>query len=219
MAGVDEQDHSSTFGASMVQLGYDSIYKKRRTNLEFGFGILYKRNCQVYNRLGQVMALVSAANVEMKKDPSMPFIMTGDFNALPRTQLTDYVLSAMNPPKADELRALIRTGRESMDLLVSHPVRMSSTYSLDNLVDFILYGRIVGGPLWQLSHASSSLRGCNLKGGLPAGHVGLDHFAPGAKFCIMSRESEVGSSSTEGYNPFLDKVEKITDFDKTRYFH
>lgn len=126
---------------------------------------------------------------------------------------------AMNPPKADELRALIRTGRESMDLLVSHPVRMSSTYSLDNLVDFILYGRIVGGPLWQLSHASRSLRGCSLKGGLPAGHLGLDQSALGAKFCIKSRESEVGSSSTAGYNPFLDKVEKIADFDKTRYFH
>ncbi|KAF9957203.1 hypothetical protein BGZ72_002084 [Mortierella alpina] len=48
---------------------------------------------QVYNRLGQIMALISAANVQLKKDSSMPFVLAGDFNASPRSQLTNYILS------------------------------------------------------------------------------------------------------------------------------
>ncbi|KAF9956569.1 hypothetical protein BGZ72_002673 [Mortierella alpina] len=45
-----------------------------------------------FRKLGQIMALLSAAKVLMRRDPSMPLILTGDFNAYAGTLLTELTL-------------------------------------------------------------------------------------------------------------------------------
>ncbi|KAF9947764.1 Protein angel 2 [Mortierella alpina] len=239
-------------------------------------------------KMGQVMALLAAARALVENNWSMPFILTGDFNAHLGDFLIEYVLSGSvdlrqmpiekrkNPviltgsmmrafkaqtqalrvlpapsssvsmaPKlkavekpsevkklseAENLSTMIRAGRDLMDMVVSNTMRTSSVYGLDTIVDFIFHGSIIGGRQLQVvSRLELPERLALLKGGLPAGHLGSDHFAIGAKFRIADWVPVVGRSGTSNYSSLPDYIglpddddeEEMVEVDvgdKKRYF-
>ncbi len=101
--------------------------------------------------------------------------------------------------KAEELRALIRALRNDLvDRNVSHSVHTASVYRLRNIVDHIFHGQIGGAPLMKLvSRLELPESLARLKNGLPAAHLGSDHFALGAKFCFVNEVDEVDEGTEE----------------------
>ncbi|CAO3564153.1 unnamed protein product [Mortierella alpina] len=86
----------------------------------------------------------------------------------------------------EEIRATVTLSKEQRDLAVAHPLRMFSAYNFSwaaTIVDFLFHGRAVGGPRLEIvARLALPERLARLKGGLPAGHLGSDHFALGAKY-------------------------------------
>ncbi|KAF9966726.1 Protein angel 2 [Mortierella alpina] len=92
---------------------------------------------------------------------------------------------ALKWTKDMELRAIIRTVIDENVMTVSHSMDISSVYDLSTVVDFIFHGSIVGSRrLKVVARLELPERLALLRQGLPAGHLGSDHFAIGAKFRI-----------------------------------
>ncbi|KAF9946733.1 hypothetical protein BGZ72_011196 [Mortierella alpina] len=174
-------------------------------------------------KMGQLVAIMAAAETLLRRDPMMPFVVAGDFNALPTAPVGKYVEEgAISVPqslpeedaralktatwdvrelvdpssfatKAEELRALTRALRN--DLVVrdfTHSVHTASVYSLRNIVDYIFHGHVGDSPrLKVVARLELPESLALLKGGLPAAHLGSDHFALGAKFCFLTEAGEV----------------------------
>ncbi|KAF9277099.1 hypothetical protein BGZ68_009528, partial [Mortierella alpina] len=212
------------------------------------------KDCQGgLRRVGQVMALLSAAADLLKKNSEMVFIFTGDFNVIRNDMLAKYVVSGSlnlekmwrkskktpsstvngfkcqtqalrgvltpsssvseadkpkavkpsevkKPSEADKLRLMIKSGRDLMHTTVSHPIYTASVYGLNTIVDFIFHGAIVGGRRLEVaSRLELPERLALLKTGLPAGHLGSDHFALGAKFRVTDKVVGLGWSGTSDY--------------------
>ncbi|KAF9286288.1 Protein angel 2 [Mortierella alpina] len=230
-------------------------------------------------KVGQVMALLSAARALMEKNWSMPFILTGDFNTHLGELLVKYVLlgtanlgqipkgkarravkpsdsllsefkvqtralrnvltptssvskadkpkaakpsEVKEPSEAEKLHAMIKAGRDLMNTVVAHPLHMSTVYDLTSIVDFIFHGSVTGGRrLEVVSRLELPERLALLKSGLPAVHLGSDHFALGAKFRIANGVTGVGWSGTSDYISLADDGKAVVEVDarhKKRYF-
>ncbi|KAG0195228.1 hypothetical protein BGX28_001919, partial [Mortierella sp. GBA30] len=58
-----------------------------------------------FTQLGQLVKLVSEAQVQMKRDPCTPFVLTGDFNALSNGLLSRYMINgSVDVSKVAEVR-------------------------------------------------------------------------------------------------------------------
>ncbi|CAO3566088.1 unnamed protein product [Mortierella alpina] len=214
-------------------------------------------------RVGQVMALLSAAANLLKKNHQMVFVLTGDFNFNQRDPLIKYITTGSldlalmetrqlkpepstlrkfkaqtqalrdvlspsssvtkadkpavrmpaevkQPSEAEEYHDYIKSGMDlaKKNTWVSHPIHTASVYDMNTLVDFIFHGSIVGGRklevVARLELPKSLLQ---LKAGLPAGHLGSDHFAIGAKFRIADRMVGLGWSGTMDFISLPDDEE------------
>ncbi|KAF9956456.1 hypothetical protein BGZ72_002780 [Mortierella alpina] len=194
-----------------------------------------------FRKLGQIVALLSAAKAQMRWSPAMPLVLTGDFNAAASSLLTEYVqagtadlalmpassfskvplslasshvdsehlesartfkvetraLRDVVPPKtfasqAEELRTMIRNRMDMKDLVVTHPLHLSSVYDSSATVDYIFHGQVMGPPRLRLvSRLELPDRLRQLWHGLPAGRFGSDHFAIAAKFHFLDEVDEV----------------------------
>ncbi|KAF9949189.1 hypothetical protein BGZ72_008995 [Mortierella alpina] len=224
-------------------------------------------------KVGQLMALLSAAADLLKKNHDVVFLLTGDFNVTCREVLAKFVMegslelvrmcknkqsptilkgfksqtqalrgvlepsSSVSkadklkaakpsevkvPSEAEKLHALIKSGRDLMDTVVSHPVHTASVYGLNNIVDFIFHGAITGGRhLEVVARLELPERLARLKSGLPAAHLGSDHFALGAKFRIADKVVGLGWSGTFDYIGLPDDGENVVEVDVRdlkRYF-
>ena len=148
-----------------------------------------------------------------------------------------YKLKAVERPsevkrlsEAEKLSTMIKAGRDLMDMVVSNPMHTASVYGLDTNIDFIFHGSIIGGrQLEVVSRLELPERLTLLKGGLPAGHLGSDHFALGAKFRIADWVPGARRSGTSNYIslpdyiglPDADDEEEMVEVDvgdKKRYF-
>ncbi|KAF9944270.1 Protein angel 2, partial [Mortierella alpina] len=206
-------------------------------------------------RVGQIMALLSAAANLLKKNHQMVFIMTGDFNVFRCDRLIKYITTGSldlalvktpqlkpepstlrefkaqtqalrdvlspsssvsradqpavrmpdevkTPSEAEEYHDFIKSGMDlaKKNTWVSHPIHTASVYSLSTLVDFIFHGSVIGGrKLEVVARLELHKSLLQLKTGLPAGHLGSDHFAIGAKFRIADRVVGLGWSGTLDY--------------------
>ncbi|KAF9949117.1 Protein angel 2, partial [Mortierella alpina] len=201
-----------------------------------------------WRRLGQLMSIMAAAEIQLRQHPRMPIVLTGDFNAklsnystkfvrrggyleriiLDYGSLESIIIGWVGIPRCHsdedvrkfkeeswEVRQLVdpsafateaqalqaQTMAQRSDLvdrLVSHSVRTASAYSLANIVDHIFYGQIGDIPLMTLVarlELPESL--AQLKNGLPAAHLGSDHFALGAKFCLLNEADEAVEAEDE----------------------
>ncbi|CAO3574157.1 unnamed protein product [Mortierella alpina] len=202
-------------------------------------------------RVGQVMALLSAAADLLQRNPGMVFILTGDFNAKRCDKLAKFIttgfldLARMKIPAAT-LEAFMAQTQPLRDVLappssvstepspnsiepdadlentvVSHAMHTASVYDMKTIVDFIFHGSITGGRKLQVvSYLELPPSLERLKTGLPAGHLGSDHFALGAKFRIADRVA--GSEWTGAYYiPLVGYMENVVEVDTTgwkRYF-
>ncbi|KAF9575009.1 Protein angel 2 [Mortierella alpina] len=174
-------------------------------------------------KLGQLFLLTTAVEAQLRENPAMPLILTGDFNDRLDNEMIWYLTkgAAMIPTstpaevferfrletwdvrkavvpsafatKAEELRALIGTLRNDLiQPVMTQPVYMSSVYRLKSVVDHIFQGQIGESPLMKLvSRLELPESLAQLKNGLPAAHLGSDHFALGAKFCFVDEVDEV----------------------------
>lgn len=84
-----------------------------------------------------------------------------------------------------------------MDTVVSHLMHAASVYNLNTIMSFIFHGAIVGGRQSEVvSRLELHERLARLKTGLPARHLGSDHFALGAEFRITDRVAGLEWSGT-----------------------
>ncbi|KAF9929034.1 hypothetical protein BGZ67_006609 [Mortierella alpina] len=155
---LDEPDYVGDFGLHMGALGYSGGRKKRQvcvatTNLLNG--------CDTdLRKLGQLVSIMAAAEVQLKKDPAVLLIITGDFN----TRL-DSPLFKENacPPLAlrrgrggvpagdlgrEEVADSSTFAKTVLDDVrsreVSQSVHTASVYDFTNIVDHIFYGQAAG---------------------------------------------------------------------------
>ncbi|KAG9326454.1 hypothetical protein KVV02_001633 [Mortierella alpina] len=100
---LDKDDYDGYFGAMMGHLGYRGVHAKRHSNFAHGFAVFYRtRRITVVKihypvltrllKLGQLMAIISAAKVMMRRDPSMSLILTGDMNAQVGSLIKEFVV-------------------------------------------------------------------------------------------------------------------------------
>ncbi|KAF9574052.1 hypothetical protein EC968_007444 [Mortierella alpina] len=117
------------------------------------------------------------------------------------------------PPKTtgsvgSEIRAMIRIFKEESNLVVSHPLHLSSAYNSSKktpTVDFMFHGGRMGGPRLEIvSRLTLPGRLKRLKGGLPAGHLGSDHFALGARYRFDDTRWEPCLPETPDFWPLFD---------------
>ncbi|CAO3574156.1 unnamed protein product [Mortierella alpina] len=125
------------------------------------------------------------------------------------------------PVEAERIHSMIKSGRDLDTKVVSHPIYTASVYSLNAIVDFIFHGSIIGNRQLQIvSHIELPARLAHLKAGLPAVHLGSDHFALGVKFRIADRVA--GSEWTGAYYiPLVDYMENVVEVvptDRKSYF-
>ncbi|KAF9947476.1 Glucose-repressible alcohol dehydrogenase transcriptional effector [Mortierella alpina] len=204
-------------------------------------------------RVGQVMALLSAAADLLRRNPYMAFILMGDFNLKRSDKLIKFIttgsldLAQMKAPRAT-LKAFMAQTQPLRDVLapprsvstepspnqiesdvdletmvVSHPMHTASVYSMKSIVDYIFYGSITGGrELEVVARLELPERLEQLKAGLPAGHLGSDHLALGAKFRIADRAVRLEWTGTPGYIPLVgyrgNVVEVVVPTGRKRYF-
>ncbi|KAF9943825.1 hypothetical protein BGZ70_005379, partial [Mortierella alpina] len=94
------------------------------------------------------------------------------------------------PSEAEKYRNLIKSGLNLSlkNTMVFYPIHIASVYSLSSIVGFIFHGSSTGGRQLEIVaclELNESLE--RLQAGLPACHLGSDHFALGAKFRIADR--------------------------------
>ncbi|KAF9573975.1 hypothetical protein EC968_007661 [Mortierella alpina] len=195
-------------------------------------------------KVGQVTALLAAAKALIQRNQPMALRSAdlsqilvkrrGALKAPPSDMVTEFktqiqgLRGVYTLPKnnsvcvAGTLQAMIRQGKDMWDTVVSHPVYTTSVYGLDTNVDFIFCAGIMGSPCLEVvSRLELPERLELLKGGLPAGHLGSDHFALGAKFRIAD---EVLAPEWPGTFDYIslpedeDEVVEVDATDKKRYF-
>ncbi|KAF9284449.1 Protein angel 2 [Mortierella alpina] len=184
---------------------------------------LLNGNLNDLRRLGQMVALMSAIEIQLRRDPAMPFLLTGDFNSVlgspicqyvergrlwPDQSITDDALERFKAEmwsvrelvepsafatKAEELRALVRASwNDVASRDVSHSLHTASVYRVRGIVDHIFHGQIGGSPVLEVvSRLELPESLARLKAGLPAAHLGSDHFALAARFCFSDEADEV----------------------------
>ncbi|KAG9324663.1 hypothetical protein KVV02_000340 [Mortierella alpina] len=194
-----------------------------------------------YIKLSHILALAAAAEALIKKNPTIPFLLCGDFNAMPGSLVVNFVtrgfadlsiatmrsfskpylwprqriiteedrqemvvfkkqtrhlrirkaFSPLLPTKSDALRDIIRSCLDSKDGVIQHSLRLSSVYSHKDTVDFIFYGQPNGSKARMEAVARLRVSDALLKHGLglPAGRFGSDHYAIGAQFRFVNRNT------------------------------
>ncbi|KAF9945087.1 hypothetical protein BGZ72_001673, partial [Mortierella alpina] len=94
---LDESDHEGHFGKTLRGNGYQSVFKKRRSDMKYGFAIFHQndrttlvRECPIPCPQREVVRGIEDAGVMLVLDVAE--VLTGDFNASPDSHLIKYVL-------------------------------------------------------------------------------------------------------------------------------
>ncbi|KAF9972666.1 hypothetical protein BGZ75_001432, partial [Mortierella antarctica] len=183
-------------------------------------------------KLGQLVSIMAAAEIQLRKDPAVPLILTGDFNFKLDSPLFEFLTTGRTRIDWSHSNAVARKFkletwevREVADSSsfaatvlddvrsreVSHSVRTASVYDLRNIVDHILYGKAAGvGPrLEAVSRLELPESLAQLKNGLPGANLGSDHFALAAKFCFLDEAGEVEEmEEDQSFEEWMEEEEK-----------
>ncbi|CAO3574917.1 unnamed protein product [Mortierella alpina] len=162
-----------------------------------------------WRRLGQLMSIMAAAEIQLRHHPRMPFVLTGDFNAKLHDSSARFVSRGwVRVPgrcsDEDARRFKQEAGRSDNS---STPLPLPPR--LKNIVDHIFYGQIGGSPLMKLvSRLELPESLAQLKNGLPAAHLGSDHFALGAKFYFGNEVDEMDEAEDEEEEEEMEEMEQ-----------
>ncbi|KAG9319750.1 hypothetical protein KVV02_003200 [Mortierella alpina] len=196
-------------------------------------------------KVGQVMALLSAARALMEKNWSMPFILTGDFNAHLRDAIIKFIRSGsvdLKRIRENKVRApdsalsefkaqtQVMRGVFTPSTSVSKadkpeaemPSEVMKPSKAEELHNMIKSGKdLMDTVVVHVSRLELPDGLAQLKAGLPAVNLGSDHFALGAKFRIADRVIGLGWPGTPDYIGLEDDGKAMVEVDardRKRYF-
>ncbi|KAF9947322.1 hypothetical protein BGZ70_002736 [Mortierella alpina] len=162
------------------------------------------------NRSDKLAKFITTGSLDMVRMKPPPPATLKAFIA--QTQPLRDVLSRPSLVSMEPSPNPIESGVDLENMVVSHPVHAAIVYSVNSIVNFIFSGSVAGSRQLKVVACLEfppSLE--QLKAGLPAGHLGSDHLALGAKFRIR-----LEWSGTPDY--YLLWVEVVVPTGRKRYF-